>query len=218
MFVGHFAVGFAGKSMAPRASLGMLMVAPLLLDMLWPIFLATGAESVRIVPGITAVNPLDLHHYPYSHSLVTSLGWSLGLGLLYYAVTRYKRESVVIALAVFSHWILDFVSHRPDMPIVPGGSARVGLGLWNSVGGTILVEGALFFAGVFSYAKNTTARTRRGGIGFWSLVMVLAVMYAANFFAPPPPSVEMLIISAFAMWLFVPWAWWVDRNRSRVVL
>src|SRR3954470_17516149 len=119
MFIGHFAVGFASKKLAQRASEGTLILAPLFLDLLWPNFLLTGLESVRIDPGNTAFTPLDLHDYPYSHSLVTSLVWSLLVGGLYLALTRYRRGSLVIGLGVFSHWVLDFVTHRPDMPLYP---------------------------------------------------------------------------------------------------
>src|SRR6185436_7872623 len=120
MFVGHFAVGLASKRLAPRSSEGVLLLAPLFLDVIWPVFLATGLESVRIDPGNTAFTPLDLHDYPWSHSLVMSLVWSVLFGLGYYAFSRYRRGAVVIGLGVFSHWVFDFVTHRPDMPLWPG--------------------------------------------------------------------------------------------------
>jgi hypothetical protein len=214
MFIGHFAVGFASKRLAPKASLGALMAAPLLLDILWPVFLALGVEHVRIEPGATAVTPLDLYDYPYSHSLVASLFWAaLGAGI-YYALRRDRRASWVIAGGVVSHWVLDYVTHRPDMPLFPGDSTRLGLGLWNSVAATIIVEGAMFAAGVAIYAKYTRSRDRIGSIGFWSYVALLLALYAGNFFSPPPPSVQMLMIVSFISWIFVPWAWWFDGHRE----
>jgi len=213
MFIGHFAVGFASKRIAPKASLGALMAAPLFLDLLWPIFLALGIEHARIEPGATAVTPLDLYDYPYTHSLVTSLLWSALAAGLYFALSRDRRAAWVIAGGVFSHWILDFVTHRPDMPIFPGDSTRLGLGLWNSIAGTVIVEGSMFVAGVALYATYTRARDRIGSIAFWSYVALLAVSYVSNFFSPPPPSVQMLMIVGFVAWLFVPWAWWFDRHR-----
>jgi membrane-bound metal-dependent hydrolase YbcI (DUF457 family) len=214
MFVGHFAVGFASKRLAPRSSGGVLLAAPLFLDLLWPMFLTAGLESVRIDPGNTAFTPLDLHDYPWSHSLVMSLVWSVLFGLAYYAYSRYRRGALVVAAGVFSHWVLDFVTHRPDMPLYPGSAVSVGLGLWNSRGGTILVESALFVAGVWIYARTTRARDRIGAIAFWAMVGLLAVLYVSTAFGPPPPSVKAIEVVGFVAWLFVPWAWWFDRHRD----
>jgi membrane-bound metal-dependent hydrolase YbcI (DUF457 family) len=216
MFIGHFAVGFASKRAAPRASLGALMAAPLFLDLLWPIFLNLGIESVRIDPGNTAFTPLDLHDYPYSHSLVGALVWSLLFAAVFWAVTRYPRGALVVALGVFSHWVLDFVTHRPDMPLYPGSAISVGLGLWNSRAGTVIVEVAMFVAGVWIYAATTRAKNRRGAWALWALVGLLAIFYVSTVFGPPPPSVEAIKILGLTSWLFVPWAWWIDRNRSLV--
>jgi membrane-bound metal-dependent hydrolase YbcI (DUF457 family) len=216
MFIGHFAVGFASKRLAPRASEGALLLAPLFLDVIWPVFLATGLESVRIDPGNTAFTPLDLHDYPYSHSLVMSLVWSLLLGGLYFAVTRYRRGALVIGAGVFSHWVLDFVTHRPDMPLWPGSATSVGLGLWNWRAGTFLVEGAMFVAGVAVYARTTRARGRIGSVGWWAMVVFVALAYLSAALGPPPPNVRVLIVMAFVSWLFVPWAWWFDRHREVV--
>jgi len=214
MFIGHFAVGFASKRIAPGASLGALMVAPLFLDLLWPVLLAVGVEHVRIEPGATAVTPLDLYDYPYSHSLLGALLCSVAGAGIYYALGRDRRAAWVIAAGVLSHWVLDLVSHRPDMPLFPGGSTRLGLGLWNSIAGTVVVEGSMFAAGVALYATCTRARDRRGGIGFWSYVVLLSLLWASDFFSPPPPSVRALIATSFVGWIFVPWAWWLDRHRD----
>ena len=214
MFIGHFAVGFACKRAAPRASLGALMAAPLFLDLLWPIFLVAGVESVRIDPGNTAFTPLDLHDYPWSHSLVTSLAWSAVFATAFWAATRYGRGAAVLAAGVFSHWVLDFVTHRPDLPLYPGSPTSVGLGLWNSREGTMAVETALFVVGVAIYARTTRAINRRGAFALWSLVLLLAAMYAMTCFGPPPPSAAAIKYAGLAAWLFVPWAWWIDRNRE----
>jgi hypothetical protein len=214
MFVGHFAVGLASKRLAPRTSEGALLLAPLFLDVIWPVFLATGLESVRIDPGNTAFTPLDLHDYPYSHSLVTSLGWSLLFALAYYAFSRYRRGAIVVGAGVFSHWVLDWITHRPDMPLYPGSAVSVGLGLWNSRAGTMLVESAMFAVGVWIYARTTRARDRVGAIAFWAMVALLVLLYVSTAFGPPPPDVKTLKIMAFAAWLFIPWAWWFDRHRQ----
>ena len=213
MFIGHFAVGFASKRAAPRASLGVLMAAPLFLDLLWPIFLIAGVESVRIEPGNTVVTPLDLHDYPWSHSLATSLAWSAVVAVAFWAATRYARGAVVLAVGVFSHFVLDFVTHRPDMPLYPGSPISVGLGLWNSRPATLAVECALFVVGVAIYVRATRAINRRGAVALWTLVGFLLLFYAANIFGPPPPSVDVIKYGGLTGWLFVPWAWWIDRNR-----
>jgi membrane-bound metal-dependent hydrolase YbcI (DUF457 family) len=214
MFIGHAAVGLAAKRVAPRAPLSLLMLAPLFPDLLWPIFLLTGLESVRIAPGYTVVTPLDLHDYPYSHSLVTSIGWSLLLGGVAWAWLRDRRSTVVVALGVFSHWFLDFVTHRPDMPLYPGSTTLLGLGLWNSLAGTLVIEIAITIAGILIYLRTTSARDRIGSIGLWSFVGFLWVTYFAALFGPLPPNEHVLAYTALAMWLFVPWAGWFDRHRT----
>jgi membrane-bound metal-dependent hydrolase YbcI (DUF457 family) len=217
MFIGHFAVGFAAKRAAPRASLGWLITAPLLLDLLWPMFLIAGLESVRIDPGNTVVTPLDLHDYPYTHSLLTSIVWSLLAGGIYWASTRYRNGAIAVGVGVFSHWLLDFVSHRPDMPLYPGSATYVGLGLWNSRAATLAVEVSMFVAGVAVYARITRAKNRRGSLALWGLVAFLAVFYVMNIFGPPPPSTSFIAYGGLTGWLFVPWAWWIDRNRASTI-
>jgi membrane-bound metal-dependent hydrolase YbcI (DUF457 family) len=214
VFIGHFAVGFAAKRAAPRASLGVLMAAPLFLDLLWPIFLLAGIESVRIDPGNTAFTPLDLHDFPWSHSLVTSVAWSLVFGGAFWAATRYARGAIVLAVGVFSHFVLDFVTHRPDMPLYPGSPMSVGLGLWNSRPATMAVEITMFVIGVAIYARATRAANWRGTFALWALVVLRAVFYAMTSFGPPPPSVDAIKILGLTGWLFPVWAWWIDRNRE----
>lgn len=213
MFLGHYAVAFAAKKAAPRTSLGLLMLAAEWLDHLWPIFLLLGVEHVRIVPGLMAASPLDLYDYPWSHGLLPVLGWALLLGGSYYLVRRYGRGGWVVAGVVVSHWILDLVAHRADLPLVPGAGPKLGLGLWNSVAATLLVELALFVAGVVIYLRATKARDRIGSWGFYAMAGVLVLGYVSSAFGPPPPDVRALAFTALSLWLFVPWGWWVDRHR-----
>jgi membrane-bound metal-dependent hydrolase YbcI (DUF457 family) len=216
VFIGHFAVGFASKRAAPRASLGALMAAPLFLDLLWPIFLIAGIESVRIEPN--SANPflrLDLHDFPWSHSLVTSLAWSAIFAAAFWAATRYGRGAFVLAVGVFSHWVLDFVTHRPDLPLYPNSPTSVGLGLWNEPTATVVIEGSLFVVGVAIYGRMTRAVNWRGAVAFWALVVLLPVMYAMTLIGPPPPSTDVIKYGGLTGLLFVPWAWWIDRNRER---
>ncbi len=216
MFIGHFAVGFAAKRAAPRASLGPLLAAPLLLDLLWPIFVLLGWERVRIEPGYTAFNPLVLEHFPWSHSLLMSLVWGALFGGLYWMRARYRAGAIVIGLGVVSHWVLDWLTHTPDMPLWPGASPLLGLGLWNSVVGTVLVESLMFVGAVWLYARGTTPRDRVGRYAFWAFVAFLAFAYAASIVSPPPPSAQALASGGLVVWFFPFWAGWFDRHRTVV--
>jgi hypothetical protein len=215
MFLGHFGLGLAAKRAAPAVSLGALFAAAQFADLLWPTLVLLGVEQVRVQPGITAVTPLDFVSYPYSHSLLMLCVWGVAFGAIYTALRRARpRAAITIALLVVSHWVLDVVVHRPDMPITPWGAERLGLGLWNSVPGTLAAELALFGAGVALYVRSTRARTRAGAFGFWLLVAFLVIVYLASAFGPPPPSAAAVAWSAQAMWLLVAWGYWVDRSRS----
>ena len=213
MFIGHFAVALGAKRMAPAVSLGTMFLAAQLADLLWPNFVLLGVERVDVVPGITAVTPLDFVSYPYSHSLLALTLWAILVAVLYRGFRRSWLAGATVATVLLSHWVLDVVSHRPDMPLAFG-PTRVGLGLWYSVPATIVVEGALFVSGVAIYARATRARDRIGSLGLWSLIGLLIVIYAANFVSPPPPSAAAVAWTAQAMWSLVAWAYWIDRHRE----
>jgi hypothetical protein len=214
MFIGHFAVAFAAKRVAPRTSLGTTFVAAQLVDLLWPIFLLLGWEQVRIVPNRNPFLTLDFTSYPWSHSLLMGIAWGVVFGGLYLAVMRYTRGAIVIALLVPSHWILDLIVHQPDLPLYPGGSARLGLGLWASPVATIVIEGVLFLAGLATYARATRPRDRIGRFGLWGLAAFLVVLYVLSIVSPPPPSVTALAWGALIGWPLTLWPWWVDRHRD----
>ena len=218
MFVGHFGVGFGAKAIAPNASLGSLFLAAQFIDLLWPAFLLIGLEQVRIVPGITRVTPLDFVHYPISHSLVAVIGWGVLFAAVYQVLRRYPRGAVVLGLAVVSHWFLDLVVHRPDLPLYPGSPDRYGFGLWGSVGATLAVELPVFLAGLWLYLRATRASDATGTWALWGLVAFLLAIYAANLFGgEPPPSVTALAWVGQAQWLLVAWGYWVDRHRRPAV-
>jgi hypothetical protein len=214
VFIGHFGIGFAAKRVAPRASLPVLLLAPQFLDVLWPIFNAAGIERMSILPGATAASPLVLEYIPYSHSLVAALVWSVVFGGVYAAATRDRRTAIVLALCVMSHWVLDWIAHAPDMPIVSGNGPRFGLGLWNSIPATVIVEELLLFGGALLYAKVTRPRDRIGGVALWVLVGALAVMHVGAIFGPPPPSVAAMLGISFAAFSLLGVAWWIDRHRE----
>jgi hypothetical protein len=216
MFIGHFALGFAAKGVTPRVSLPILFGAAQLADILWPFLVAFGIEQVRIVPGITAFTPFDFVSYPYSHSLLFLIVWGVVLGFLCSRTVGNGRTFTVIAALVVSHWLLDFVTHRPDMPLYPGGP-KFGLGLWNSVAGTMAVELVMFAAGVWIYVRATRARDRIGQWAFWSLIALFLVAYLRNVSAAPPSSVMALSLFAIvAAALTLLWSWWADRHREPV--
>jgi len=216
MFIGHYAVGLAAKKAAPQVSLGTLFIAAQFLDLLWPIFLLLGLERVEIAPGNTAFTPLAFVYYPFTHSLVAALAWATLFAFLYLTTRRSSRGAILVWVAVVSHWVLDALTHRPDLPLYPGSETLFGFGLWNSVAGTLIVEAILYALGVVLYRKATRALDRIGSYGFWALIIVLALIYAANVFGPPPPNVRVLAVVALFQWLFVFWAYWVDRHRESV--
>jgi hypothetical protein len=214
LFIGHFAVGFASKRLAPQTSLGTLIAAAVMLDLLWPVFVLLGWEQVRVEPGATAFTPLNFISYPISHSLLAAIGWATLFALLYYAVKRYRAGAVLIWIGVVSHWVLDFVVHRPDLPLYPGGP-RLGLGLWNSIFATVIVEGLMYAAGIWIYLRVTRAKDGIGKWGLWSFIVVVAATYVANIFSPPPPGVKTMVSVAIPFtWLLILWAWWADRHRE----
>ena len=217
MFLGHFALAFAAKKVTPAVSLGALFLAAQLADLVWPMLVLAGIERFEILPGATAFTPLHFSYYPYSHSLVALLAWGIALGAAYAVVRKAPiKAALVVAALVLSHWVLDFLTHAPDLPLTVGGTHKVGLGLWDSIPGTLAVESVLFIAGAALYARVTVARDRIGRYAFYGLLAFLVVVYVASFAGPPPPSVEAVAVSALAMWLLVAWGYWIDRHRAVV--
>ena len=215
MFIGHFAVALAAKRAAPEVSLGTLFLAAQLADLVWPTLVLLGVEAFTVRPGITAVTPLEFTRYPYSHSLMGMAVWGAGLGLTYHAFRRRVPAAFLLFGVVLSHWVLDFVTHRPDLPLTLTGAQRYGLGLWHSRVATLAVEGLLFAACVWLYARSTRPLDRVGRWAFIGLIAFLVLVYVANIFGPPPPSVAAVAWSAQAIWLLVAWGYWLDRHRVR---
>jgi hypothetical protein len=216
MFLGHFAVGFAVKRAVPRVNLATLFAAAQFPDLLWPVLVAAGVERVEIAPGNTAFTPLDFISYPWSHSLLLVAVWGGVFGVVHFLRARNAVAGLVLGVLVVSHWILDFVSHRPDMPLVPEG-AKYGLGLWNSVPATIAVESTLFALGVWLYAQATRPTHGRGQYAFISLVAVLVMSYVGNVLSAPPSVAAIWSTGLMGGMLLLAWAAWADRNRVPLV-
>jgi len=213
MFIGHYALAFAAKRAAPKANLGLLLLATSWIDMVWPVFLLLGLERVRIAPGATAYTPLVFESYPWTHSLLFTALWGLAVGGAAFAWTRDRRTALAAALLVVSHWVLDWISHVPDLPLLPGGP-RFGLGLWHSVAATVAVESTLFVLGVALYLGGTRARGPAGHVSLWSLLLTFAFMYAGNSLGlAVPPSERVLALSALIGWLPPLWGLWIEATR-----
>jgi membrane-bound metal-dependent hydrolase YbcI (DUF457 family) len=213
MFIGHYAAALAAKRVAGRPSLGWFFAACQLPDLIWPILVLAGVERLSIDPGNTAFTPLSFDHYPWSHSLLMCAVWGAALGGVYLALRRDLRGALVIESLVMSHWILDFITHRPDLPLAPGSAARFGLGLWNNVPASLTIETLFYIGAVWLYSMLTRPVDRVGRVGFWVLVAFLLGTHLANAFRPPPPNVTMVAASALALWVLVPIAAWVDGHR-----
>lgn len=216
MFVGHYGPGFAAKALQKSIPLWILFLAVQLVDVVWAILVLLGVEKVRIVPGITVTNPLDLYYMPYTHSLIGALLWSAAALVIYRFASRLGNwfTAGVVAAAVFSHWVLDLLVHRPDLPLYDN-TMKVGLGLWNYPVIASALEAALLFGGMFLYLRVTKPIGRGGRYGMIIFGVVMLAVQFSVFFGPPPPSDKavamMALVSYFA---FAGVAYWLERKRA----
>lgn len=214
MFLGHYGLAFAAKRASPETSLGTLTFAAQWLDELWPILLLLGVEHVRIAPHIMAKSDLDFVGYPISHSLLTAILWGIAIGLVYSLVRRRSpgasRGTWIVGALVVSHWVLDLIVHGPDLPLFPGGP-RLGFGGWNSVTLTFILEAVFYLGGLAIYLRTTKPKDAIGQWALWAYVFVQVALYMVG--GDPPPNVSVLAWSALVLWLFIPWAAWIDRHR-----
>lgn len=215
MFIGHFGVGLAGKAAVKQVSLGTLFLAAQWIDLIWPVLLLFGFERVQIDPGNTAFTPLDFVYYPFTHSLVGVLIWAVLFAVVYHVINRNVKVSLLLGGLVISHWLLDLVVHRPDLPLTLSNEHMVGFGLWNNVSITILVEGLIFIVGALVYLSVTRAKDRLGKFGTIGLLVFLMVIYIMNIVSPPPDNTTAIAIVGNAQWLIIIWAYWIDRHRVR---
>lgn len=215
MFVGHYGPAYAANVARKTIPLWIAFIAVQLVDVWWAIFVLLGIERVRIVPGITATNPLDLYYMPYTHSLIGSAIWSIGAGLTYYLFRARdgRIAAAIIGAAVFSHWILDLLVHRPDLPMYDD-TLKVGLGLWNYPIPAFLLELALLFGGMYLYLRTTRAVTLAGRYGMVIFGIAMAIIQSIVFFGPPPVSDKAAAITALALYaIFAGVVYWLEKQR-----
>lgn len=210
MFIGHYGAALAAKKLAPRTSLGTLLLAAVFIDLVWPTFLLLGIEHARVDPTLGGVTPLDFVDYPWTHSLLAVCAWALALGAAYFVLARDRRGAWVVGALVASHWLLDAIVHRPDLLLLPGGHWAIGFGLWRSLAATLVVELGVFVAGVFLYLRATPGARR---VPLWGF-MLLLVIYVGSLFGPPPPSIEAVAWVGQAQWLLVLIGYAIDRPAT----
>ena len=213
MFIGHYGVSFAARARAPSVSLGAFFVAVQALDVCFAFFVLGGAEHMRIVPGFTAYNPYDLYDIPLSHSLVAALGWSVVAAGIAMALRKGRAVAILLALAVFSHFVLDLPVHTPDLTVAGAGSAKLGLGLWNHVAATLALEVAVLGIGLFLYVRDARRRDVVLGRRFSVFAASLVVLTVVTPFLPPPASPAIFAIQALGAYVGLAfWAGWIDRR------
>ena len=212
MFVGHLAVGLTGKRIEPKISLGTWILAALLADLIVFALLIAGIERFRALPGVTANRMVG--DIPYSHSLVMDVVWAGLFAGAYFVRRPYPRGAWLLFAAVLSHWVLDFVSHRPDMLLAPGTKAVFGLGLWNSIPATLIVEGGFWILAIIIYVRATRPKKRTGTYAFWIGVVLLTFAWYGNITSGMDPNPTRAGISGLIFFsLIVAWAYWINRLR-----
>ena len=214
MFVGHLAIALTAKRIESRVSLGTWVLAASLADLLAFPLLILGIEHFAVEPG-TMSNRVVGQNIAYSHSLLTVAAYSALFAVVYFLRRRYWRGALLLSCVVLTHWFLDVVSHRPDMPLAPGVSVVFGLGLWNSLPATLLVEGGFWLLSVILYVRATRARSRAAHFVFWIGIVLLTLLWYGNITAGMDPhpikaGVGGLIVFSFV----VAWAYSMNRLRA----
>ncbi|MBS1743503.1 MAG: hypothetical protein JST81_10750 [Bacteroidetes bacterium] len=211
MFIGHFGLGLASKKADPFPSLAVMFIAVQFLDLLWPVFCLLGIERFEIDKGNTALTPINFSYYPYSHSLLMAVIWGIVFGFIYYLFTKRKSSAIFLAILVLSHWVLDLLVHRPDLPLTPFNNYTVGFGLWNAPVIEMILELGLFIGGSILYYTSVKPKRK---ISYWLLIVFFILIHLANVFGPPPPSVNAVAWAGNLMWIFIVWAWWIERKKN----
>lgn len=218
MFMGHYGVSFAVKSADKRIPLWHLFIAVQFLDVLWGLFVLAGIEKLRIVPGITASLPLVLYYMPYTHSLIAAVAWSAVAAVAFgffirRALTKSPKPAIWVGVAVFSHWILDLIVHRPDLPLYDD-AYKVGFGLWNHPLPALLLEMAFLFGGLGLYLRSTQSTTFGGRYGMILFAIIILGIHVLAFFGPPPAGPRSAAVTFLSIYLiFAAVAGWLEKKR-----
>jgi hypothetical protein len=212
MFIGHYSAAFAAAVHPKAPKLGTLFIAAQLVDIGFFTFVPLGIEHMRVVPGISVMNPMDLYDMPWTHSLIGALAWGIGFAILLGLSARNRITTLIGGAVVVSHWMLDLLVHIPDLTIA-GGSPKLGLGLWNHPRIEMPLEIGLLLASAVFFARTT--RATRHSWALPALVAGLVVLQAINWFGAPPVKVDASVwgLALFAYLLAAGLAWWVARNR-----
>ena len=217
MFVGHYAAALALKKLEKRASLGVLFLAVQFVDILFFPLVLLGLERVNIVENFTQSTHFELEYMPFTHSLLASMLWAgAAYGLFRWVIVKKNSVALVVALAVFSHWLFDLVVHTPDLPLWSDASVKLGFGLWNSAIATYALEAIILLAALWVYLRSTSATTAVGKYGMTVFVILLLLVNVVNIFGPlQGDSKLVLAITALTSYfLFAAVAFWLDRRRS----
>lgn len=222
MFIGHYGIALAAKKIDKNISLGLLFFATQFADILFFTLVLIGIESISFAPGITKVSPLDFTYYPYSHGLVASLFWA-GMFFIFFKIAPLKSDShknkiaLIMGATALSHFLLDAITHRADLPLFGGDSYRLGLGLWNYILASSLIEFLTFFAGLWMYLKSTRGITFSGRYGMIIFSTFVTIMWMASLLAPTPSNLNIIGFTIFGL-VFqltaIGTVSWLDRKRT----
>jgi hypothetical protein len=215
VLVGHLAVGLIANRVEPKISLGTAVLASMFPDLLWAVLLLGGIEQAYFRAGRGAANYLNAAQISYSHSLLMDALWGALLASIYFLRRHSARAAWIVFAAVVSHWVLDVVSHKPDMPVAPGIDEHLGLGLWGSIVATVLLEGGFWVLAIISYVRTTRARKSAGVYAFWVGIALVTVAWYNNIAGLPPRDTRSASISSVVFFgLLIAWAFWIDRLRE----
>ena len=200
--------------------MGWLFLAVQFVDILFFPLVLLGVERLTIVENFTQSTHFELEFMPYTHGLLGALVWAIAAYIIFVKLpekenTSRKRVALVIATAVFSHWVLDLIVHTPDLPLLGDNSPKLGLGLWNNAMFTFALETALLLAGLWLYLRGTMAKSVIGKYGMVAFSIILIAVNIYNIFGPPPENQNMLAaMSMFSYFAFGGIAFWLDKERN----
>lgn len=217
MIIGHYAPAFVAKSVDKTIPLWLLFLAAQLVDIVWAFLVLIGVEKVRFVPGITASNPLDLYYFPFSHSLLAALVWSVIVFVVYKNLPFFRgtrRAALLVGACVLVHWFLDLLEHRPDLPLF-GEMYKVGFGLWNFPLASLVLEAVITLGGIFLYFRSTSASSFGGRYGMVLFFLVMLIFQIVMALLPLPPSPRPLVFIMLVFYLGSAWiAFWLEKKRQ----